>query len=91
MKQTQHFAHGAFVKVSGMSLTSSGGGAMCAYSLSAAMADGVQFKGKMEPKRKCWTTGNLLSTSLHHILYMPLQILLQLCAPLMSYSMGLVS
>lgn len=86
-----HLAQGALVNVVGIASPSMVGGAMCAYSRSAAFSDGVQFTLKSDPKRRCWTTGNFPNTSVHHILYMPPQILLHEAAPLMSYNIGLVS
>ena len=84
-------AQGALVNSVGMDCTGISGGLICAYSLSAAFCEGFQFKGKTEPNRRCWTTGNLPRTSFIHILYIPLQILLQDCDPLISYNIGLVS
>ena len=89
--KTTHCAQGALENTLGISIESIFGGATCAYSRVDASSDGVQFSWKMEPKRKCCTTGNLPNTSLHHILYIPEQILLHDSAPLISYNMGLVS
>ncbi len=48
-----YIAQGALVNSVGMDCTGISGGLICAYSLSAAFCEGVQFKGKMEPKRRC--------------------------------------